>query len=113
VSGLDESDKQRIAGRKWAEETIETAMEEGPDFMDGFVRQIRRVFAADLAKNDPDVMTREEAIAFEHEEIVFGKHKGFEWGEVDAGYIAWLADQNRQLSRYVRSELFQQRDQEG
>ena len=110
---LDESDKQRIAGRKWAEETIETAMDEGPDFLAGFVRQIRRVFAAELTANDPDVMTEEEAIAFEHEEVVFGKHKGFEWGEVDAKYIAWLADQNRPLNRYVRSERFKNRDQEG
>ena len=109
---LDESDKQRIAGRKWAEETIETAMDEGPDFMDGFVRQIRRVFAAELTKNDPDVMTEEEAIAFEAERITFGKHSGSTWGEAPASWIAWLSDQQRPLNRYVRSERFQQRDQE-
>ena len=39
---LDESDKQRIAGRKWAEEAIEYAIDQGKDFLEGFTRAIRK-----------------------------------------------------------------------
>jgi Fe-S cluster assembly scaffold protein SufB len=39
---LDESDKARIAGRKWAEEAIEYAIDQGAEFLDGFSRALRK-----------------------------------------------------------------------
>jgi len=39
---LDESDKARISGRKWAEEAIEYAIDQGAEFMEGFSRALRK-----------------------------------------------------------------------
>ena len=108
--GLDASDKQRIAGRKWADEVIEEAMTNGADFLIGFARATRVAFPPDAAKLH--AMTDDEARAFEAGEISFGKHKGAAWGEVPIAYIGWMAENNRPLQEYVRSETFKRRQEE-
>lgn len=50
---LDESDKKRIAGRKWAEDTIEYAIDQGPDFLKGFSRAIREFQPEPEPKSKP------------------------------------------------------------
>jgi hypothetical protein len=105
---MDTATQQRIAGRRWAEEVTETAQAEGSDFLEGYRRQLKRVFAEDLVA--PDRMSEAEAIAFEAEQITFGKYLGLTWGRIPASYIGWLADQGRRLLRYVRSDRYRQRE---
>lgn len=105
---MDTATQKRIEGRQWAEETIAVAQEASPEFLEGYRRQLKRVFAEDLVAADS--MSEAEAIAFEAEQITFGKYLGLTWGRIPASYIGWLADQGRRLLRYVRSDRYRQRE---
>ena len=104
---MDKETADRIAGRKWAEECLEFAFDQSPDFVEGFRRQIKRVLAGDLTP--ADTMTEQEAISFEAETIAFGKFSGSNWGSIPVEYIAWLADNSQRLLKYVRSDRFNRR----
>jgi len=105
--GLDASDKDRIAGRKYAENACEHAIDKGIHFLEGFRRQLKRVFGSQVTSDDS--MSDDEAIAFEAETIGFGKFATKTWGKADRDYIGWLADQSKQLHRYVASDRFKDR----
>ena len=107
---LTDEDRQRIAGRKWAEEVIEVALESGKDFHEGFVRQLRRVYKAKQEEIPHLVMTEAEAIAFEAQQITFGKYAGETYGTAPREYVAWLMDRNLALFKYVNSTRFKERE---
>ena len=107
---LTDQDKQRIAGRKWAEEVIAYAEGEGFGFFEGFVRGIRSRFEERLTPQG--AMTELEARVFENKTIDFGIHEGEVYGYVEAEYLAWVVDKFEPLRRYVKSVRFRRRQNE-
>ena len=108
---LDESDKQRIAGRKWAEEAIEYAIDQGADFLVGFGREIERRRPCEEIRQ-PYTMTEAEAIEFEKQVIGFGTHADKTYGTAPTDYIAWLTEASVELLKYARSDRFKRRQDE-
>lgn len=104
-----ESIQARIDGRKWAEETIGEAMDEGPDFADGFWKtaiammpdHIRKQIAIDQSL---PAMDDAQAKRFESKAIGFGSLAKSTYGEADIDYLQWLADASNDLRAYLRSE---------
>lgn len=96
---------KRIEGRKWAEEALAAATAEGEDYRKAFVERIGRELA--VKQIDEAAMSEDEAMAFGHRKLEFGKYAGQRWDDVPLDYIAWLVDQNRTVLRYLRSRRVQ------
>jgi uncharacterized protein (DUF3820 family) len=62
--------------------------------------------------NEP--MEYAEAAKFERDEMPYGKYQGERIGEVPPDYLTWFSDGDefkRRLNRYVRSQMFQDRQE--
>lgn len=95
------ADRDRIAGREWAEAVLEDLADHTADFLMGFRRRM-------LAEYKPTEVNRtamsdEEARRFGGQIITFGVHQSKRYDDVPLDYLEWLADQNAALVRYVRS----------
>lgn len=109
--GLDQSDKDRIAGRVWAEEAISVATCESAAFLEGFNRAIRKHQPREEVQQ-PYTMTEAEAIEFEKNVIGFGKHADETYGTAPTDYIVWLAEASATLLKYARSDRFKRRQED-
>lgn len=52
-------------------------------------------------------LSDEDARAFGHRLLGFGQYRDYRYDDVPLGYLEWLADQNIQLVRYIRSRRVQ------
>ncbi len=112
MGDLTAADRDRIEGREWAEEVIADVLENTDDFIEGFERQIRRVYRMFRTHlTDQGAMTHKEAIEFEKEQVGFGCYTARTYATTPPEYLAWLVDANLDLARYVRSERFQEATQ--
>ena len=104
---MDTEDKQRIDGRKFAEDVFLFVRESNISFQQGFIRELKRTFSEQITP--PDAMAEREAIEFETLTIPFGTHQGKPYGEIPTEYLAWLADHYQRFLRYVKSQRYKDR----
>jgi hypothetical protein len=107
---MDQSDQDRIAGRKWAEECSEFALGQSRDFIEGYRRGLKGIFGGDLTP--ADAMTEAEAIEFEAEKLGFSIYGDMSWGEAPDSFVGWLGDKNARLARYLKSDRWKERVRE-
>jgi len=103
---MDKSDQDRIAGRKWAEETLAGIADESADYREGFWREIGR----HQPKPSPlklGLMSDEQAREFGRRTIGFGTHGTKRYDDAPLEYLKWLAEANVDLARYVGSRRVQ------
>ena len=96
--------RDRIAGRKWAEEVAAENMT--PAFRAGFMNSIKRCFT--VREIDPQAMSDEEAREFGRDILGFGQHANETYDDCPLEYLEWLVDQNATLARYLRSRRIQE-----
>lgn len=98
--------KQRIEGRRHAEQMIELVgvNDMAPHVKHGFYMAIVAM-AKELypPREVLSTMSHVEVKAFEQTVIQFGVHKGKTFGEVPREYLEWVADQTLQIQRYLRN----------
>lgn len=95
------SEQDLIAGRKWAEEVLADLDTEPEDFRFAFLRRMKAEFKVkDL---DPGAMTDEQAMKFGRQVISFGTYRDQRYDDAPLSYLEWLADQNSELRRYIKS----------
>ncbi len=95
------SDRDRIAGREWAEAVLEDLADHTGDFLLGFRRRMLAEYRVE--EIDRAAMSDDEARRFGGQIITFGVHQSKRYDDVPLDYLEWLADQNAALVRYVRS----------
>jgi hypothetical protein len=98
---MTQSDRDRIAGREWAEAVLDDLADHTADFLVGFRRRMLAEYRA--AEVDRTAMSDDAARRFGDQIITFGVHQGQRYDDVPLEYLEWLADQNAALVRYVRS----------
>ena len=103
TSGLSQADRDRIAGRRWAEEVLHEVEDEGNSdaFRAGFWREIRR--RVKLRKPSKTVMSDRKSREFGRRVVEFGKFRGQRYDDVPLDYLEWLADQGTELQAYLES----------
>lgn len=101
--------EKRIQRRKDAIEIIDYAIDIGhtdPEFWELLVDEIkRRDLLQASVDNDDDpyaAMSPAEAKKFGNTLCKFGKHSGVEYHNIPYDYLAFIADNNRTLIRYVK-----------
>lgn len=110
---LTDDDKARIEGRKWAEEAIEYAINEGGAYLVGFCRTLAKFQKANPQSDLPlGVMPEAQSIEFEKEVLKFGIHGEKTWGTAPAEYVGYLIERGRRLQEYARSDRFKRRQEE-
>lgn len=105
---LTPEDESRIRGRKFCEEFLEEAFKEGKAFIEGFTRAIHKAFPVEQTGPFTGLSDKD---AKEFEDIVpnFRKYPGIAYRDIPTSFIAWLADKQVMLQKYVRSERFKHR----
>lgn len=98
---MTDPERDRIAGREWAEAVLEDLADHTADFLVGFRRRMLAEYKA--AEVDRTAMSDDEARRFGGQIITFGVHQSKRYDDVPLDYLEWLADQNAALVRYVRS----------
>ena len=94
----------RIEGRKWAEEILDSIKDLSEDYRDSFWRAVKRKFELKKKKKiDSTMMSDDESKAFGRSVVEFGKYRGRQVDEVPIEYWEWLADENLRVQRYLRS----------
>lgn len=94
--------QERIDGRKWAEEVLGDLPTDKQDpFRQGFMDRMQRCFQ--VTEFDPGAMTDAQSQAFGRRVLNVGCHRDKTYDECPLDYIEWLAEQNAELTRYLRS----------
>lgn len=114
----DNSIRDRITGRKEAESLIELAEVDGksPAFAKGFWRAMA-IMAGGHHKEPEEkpvspVMSDDESKRFEKRLMPFGMHMGKQMNAVPIEHLVWLHERNERLTRYLRSDRGQRRQEE-
>lgn len=108
---MNQSDRDRIAGREWAEAILTDNADQSDDFRLGFRRRMLAEYRA--AEVDKNAMSDEEARRFGGQIITFGVHQSKRYDDAPLDYLEWLADQNATLVRYVRSRRIKAEQEDG
>lgn len=110
----------RIEGREYAEELLglSEAGNRSEAFQMGFWRAVANIATehhqTPSTKPQASTMSDDEAARFERRKIGFGRHADVTYGEVPIGYLIWLHGSSVELSKYLRSDRGQRRqDTEG
>ncbi len=103
----------RVEGRKSLESILADLIDgQSEAFVSGVAQAMRDAADKILGpiQSQLRVMSDEEAERFEkYETIKFGEHRGLKYGEVDVGYLDWVADKSLTLQAYLRSERAKRR----
>ena len=99
---MDKADKDRVEGRKWAEDVLAAMGDTTPAYRLGFWRRMKRELHPQ--EIDSKAMTDREARTFGRSIVEFGKHRGLRVDDVPLEYWEWLADENSKVQRYLRSK---------
>lgn len=98
-------DLERIAMRKLVKEMIEFHGDEPPLFWELLAEEMKLQGLVEQIDSEDDpyaAMDYNEAREFGRKTCSFGKHVGKQYADIPYEYLAWLADSNRKLLRYVR-----------
>lgn len=100
-------DVERINNRKEVREFLELIGDKSPEFWEVFAEELKTRdllhAAVEEGKDEPyAAMTYEEAKKFGNKVCTFGQHRTKTYRDIPYEYLAWLADQNVQLLKYVK-----------
>lgn len=98
---MTDPERDRIAGREWAEAVLEDLAQTSDEYKAGFMRRMLKEFQPD--EIDRSAMTDEQARAFGRQVVNFGVHRDKCYDDVPLEYLEWLVDENTALARYIRS----------
>jgi len=98
--------EKRIQLREEVRDVLDYIGDVDPEFWEVFVDEIkRRDLLQASVDNDDDpyaAMSQAEAKKFGNTLCKFGKHSGVEYHNIPYDYLAFIADNNRTLIRYVK-----------
>lgn len=104
---LSEAQRERIAGRKFAEDVIASLLDEHPEYGAGFWRWMKREFLTAVEPPKPP-MSDEECKRFGKAVWKYGeKYCGWQVDRIPLEYWEFLNDQNIPIQRYLASRRIQ------
>ena len=105
MNELTQADRDRIAGREWAEEVMREVNDEvnTDDFRRGFWREVKSFQRVVETNKSETALSDERSREFGKRMVEFGKFRGQRYDDVPLDYLEWLADQGVVLRRYLES----------